>query len=108
MPVFYGLHIRRITMSISKDEVKKIAHLARISLSDDDVPYYTNHLSNILDFIEQMNAIDTKDITPMAHPLDMVARLRPDVVSETNQRQLFQTVAPQVESGLYLVPKVIE
>ncbi|MCK5719144.1 MAG: Asp-tRNA(Asn)/Glu-tRNA(Gln) amidotransferase subunit GatC [Thiomargarita sp.] len=95
-------------MSISKDEVKKIAHLARISLSDDDVPYYTNHLSNILDFIEQMNAIDTKDITPMAHPLDMVARLRPDVVSETNQRQLFQTVAPQVESGLYLVPKVIE
>jgi aspartyl-tRNA(Asn)/glutamyl-tRNA(Gln) amidotransferase subunit C len=97
-----------IKMSLPKEEVEKIAHLARISLSEPDIPLYTHHLSDILAFVEQMNSVDTTGITPMAHPLDAVARLRPDVVSESNQRDHFQTTAPQVEAGLYLVPKVIE
>ncbi|MEK8019154.1 MAG: Asp-tRNA(Asn)/Glu-tRNA(Gln) amidotransferase subunit GatC [Candidatus Parabeggiatoa sp.] len=92
----------------SLSDVEKIAHLARISLSEQDIPLYTHHLSNILDLVEQMNCIDTTGITPMAHPLDAVARLRPDCVKETNQRDHFQSIAPQVEAGLYLVPKVIE
>lgn len=92
----------------SSCDVEKIAHLARISLSEQDIPLYTHHLTNILDLVEQMNCIDTTGITPMAHPLDAVARLRPDCVKETNQREHFQANAPQVEAGLYLVPKVIE
>ncbi len=95
-------------MSLPKDEVEKIAHLARISISEQDIPLYARHLSDILAFVEQMNNVDTSGITPMAHPLDAVARLRADVVSETNQREHFQSIAPQVEAGLYLVPKVIE
>ncbi len=91
-------------MSLPKEEVEKIAHLARISLNEQDIPLYTHHLSNILTFVEQMNRVDTTGITPLAHPLDANTRLRPD----TNQRDHFQTVAPQVEGGLYLVPKVIE
>jgi aspartyl-tRNA(Asn)/glutamyl-tRNA(Gln) amidotransferase subunit C len=89
-------------------DVEKIAHLARIALSEQDIPLYTHQLSNILDLVEQMNSVDTTGITPMAHPLDAVARLRPDQVKETNQREHFQSIAPQVEDGLYLVPKVIE
>ncbi len=95
-------------MSLPKKEVEKMAHLARISLSEQDIPLYTRHLSDILSFVEKMNSVDTSDITPLAHPLDMVARLRPDIISETNQRDHFQTIAPQIEAGLYLVPKVIE
>jgi len=95
-------------MSLSKEDVEKIAHLARISLDEKDIHDYARNLSNILDLVEQMNSVDTSNILPMAHPLDATARLRPDVVSETNQRDLFQTIAPQTEEGLYLVPKVIE
>jgi len=95
-------------MSLKREEVEKIAHLARISLQEKDIVSYTINLSNILAFVEQMNSVDTTNITPMAHPLDAVARLRPDVVSETNQRDAFQAIASQVEAGLYLVPKVIE
>ncbi len=95
-------------MSLKREEVEKIAHLARISLQEQDIASYTVHLSNILALVEQMNSVDTAHIIPMAHPLDATARLRPDVVSETNQRDAFQAIAPQVEAGLYLVPKVIE
>ena len=95
-------------MSLEKEEVEKIAHLARISLTETDIPLYTRHLSDILTLIEQMNSVDTSGLMPMAHPLDEVARLRPDSVSEVDQREDFQTIAPQVEAGLYLVPKVIE
>ncbi len=95
-------------MSLDKTEVEKIAHLARISLTEEDIPLYTKNLSDILNLVEQMNTIDTSGITPMAHPLDAVARVRPDVVSETDQRDHFQSIATQVEAGLYLVPKVIE
>jgi aspartyl-tRNA(Asn)/glutamyl-tRNA(Gln) amidotransferase subunit C len=95
-------------MSLLKEEVEKIAHLARISLNEQDIPAYTRNLSDILAFVEQMIKVDTADIVPMAHPLDATARLRADIVSETNQRDDFQSIAPQVEAGLYLVPKVIE
>jgi aspartyl-tRNA(Asn)/glutamyl-tRNA(Gln) amidotransferase subunit C len=95
-------------MSLLKEEVEKIAHLARISLNEQDIPAYTRNLSDILAFVEQMIKVDTADIVPMAHPLDATARLRADIVSETNQRDNFQSIAPQVEAGLYLVPKVIE
>jgi aspartyl-tRNA(Asn)/glutamyl-tRNA(Gln) amidotransferase subunit C len=95
-------------MSLSSAEVDKIAHLARIALNQADVPRYAENLSNILHLVEQMNLIDTSNILPMAHPMDMAARMRPDAVTETDQRALFQSIAPQVDVGLYLVPKVIE
>ncbi len=95
-------------MSLQPEDVAKIAHLARLALRDDDVPKYTGDLSNILDLVEQMNAVDTEGVVPMAHPLDAVQRLRPDEVTESDQREHFQSIAPRTEAGLYLVPKVIE
>ncbi|QKT02872.1 Asp-tRNA(Asn)/Glu-tRNA(Gln) amidotransferase subunit GatC [Ectothiorhodospiraceae bacterium 2226] len=95
-------------MSLEKADVEKIAQLARLAIRDEDVPEYARNLSRILDLVEQMNAVATQGVTPMAHPLDAVQRLRPDAVSETDQRERFQAIAPQVEDGLYLVPKVIE
>lgn len=95
-------------MSLTPEEVKKIAHLARLNLSENDTAYYTPQLSSILDFVAHMNEIDTAHIEPLAHPLDLPQRLRPDTISEPNQRELFQSLAPEVKVGLYLVPKVIE
>ena len=95
-------------MSLSPEEVNRIAWLARLSIDTEKTEAYARDLSGILDFIEQMSAVDTDAVSPMAHPLDQVQRLRPDVVSEENQRDLFQSIAPKVEAGLYLVPKVIE
>lgn len=95
-------------MSLTAEEVNKIAWLARLSINPDKVDAYARDLSRILGFVEQMNAVDTTGITPMAHPQDLSQRLRPDLVGETDQRELFQSIAPKVEAGLYLVPKVIE
>jgi len=95
-------------MSLTKQDVENIAHLARLAIDDADIPNYANNLSNILELVEQMSAIDTTDVEPMAHPLDAVQRLRNDEVTEQNQREHFQQVAPLTEAGLYLVPKVIE
>lgn len=95
-------------MSLNITDVKRIAHLARIEVSDVDAELYLAKLSGILGLIEQMQAIDTTDITPMSHSQDLTQRLRKDVVTETDQRELFQSIAPAVENGLYLVPKVIE
>ena len=95
-------------MALSDDDVCKIAHLARLDLAAADVPRYADSLSAILGFVEQLRAVDTADITPMAHPLDAVQRLRAGEVSEHDQRDRFQSIAPQVDAGLYLVPKVIE
>lgn len=95
-------------MSLSTDDVNKIAHLARLGIDPQDVEHYAQNISNILDLIAQMNTLDTDQVIPMAHPLDQIQRLRADRVSETDQRELFQGIAPQVEAGLYLVPKVIE
>jgi aspartyl-tRNA(Asn)/glutamyl-tRNA(Gln) amidotransferase subunit C len=95
-------------MSIKREEVLKVAHLARLDITDDKVDEYTKNLSNILDLIEQMNQVNTDDVLPLSNPLDAVQRLRTDVVTEVNQRELFQSVAAEVQDGLYLVPKVIE
>jgi aspartyl-tRNA(Asn)/glutamyl-tRNA(Gln) amidotransferase subunit C len=95
-------------MSLNITDVKRIAHLARIEVSDVDAEPYLAKLSGILDLIEQMQSVDTTGITPMSHSQDLSQRLREDVVTETDQRKLFQSVAPAVENGLYLVPKVIE
>lgn len=95
-------------MSISQQEVQKVAHLARLAMTEDKQEEYTRNLSNILDLADQLSAVDTSGVEPMAHPLDMTQRLRADEVTETNQREKYQTVAPEVENGLYLVPKVIE
>lgn len=95
-------------MSLERDEVKKIAYLARLQLSEQELDAYAKSLSRILGLIEQMNAVDTTGISPMAHPQDSALRLRDDVVTETDQREKFQAIAPATEAGLYLVPKVID
>lgn len=95
-------------MSLDNSEVKRIAHLARLAVDEQDIPQYAHNLSNILGLVEQMSEVATDDVLPMAHPLDTTQRLREDRVSETNQREHFQKIASQVENGLYLVPKVIE
>lgn len=95
-------------MSLGPDDVKNIAHLARLSIDDKAIDGYAKNLSSILDLVEQMNSVDTTDVVPMAHPQDVAQRLREDQVSEQNQRDQFQAIAPNTEAGLYLVPKVIE
>jgi aspartyl-tRNA(Asn)/glutamyl-tRNA(Gln) amidotransferase subunit C len=95
-------------MSLDKEAVSRIAHLARLGVDASEYDAYARNLSDILAFVEQLNAVDTAGVEPMAHPLDATQRLRPDRVSETDQREKFQRVAPRVEAGLYLVPKVIE
>jgi aspartyl-tRNA(Asn)/glutamyl-tRNA(Gln) amidotransferase subunit C len=95
-------------MSLTPDEVRNIARLARLAVSERDIPRYADNLSRILDFVAQLDKADTISVLPMAHPLDMSQRLREDAVTATDQRDLFQQNAPQVEAGLYIVPKVIE
>jgi aspartyl-tRNA(Asn)/glutamyl-tRNA(Gln) amidotransferase subunit C len=95
-------------MSLDHKKVHDIAHLARLEIKPEDVEGYASQLSRILNFVDQLNQINTESIEPMAHPLDMAQRLRPDLVSEANQRDRFQELAPAVSDGLYLVPKVIE
>ena len=95
-------------MSLSTAEVNKIAWLGRIAIDADKIEAYAHDLSGILDFVEQMSVVDTRAVAPMAHPMDQAQRLRLDLVTEDNQRELFQANAPLVDAGLYLVPKVIE
>jgi aspartyl-tRNA(Asn)/glutamyl-tRNA(Gln) amidotransferase subunit C len=95
-------------MSLTAEEVKKIAHLARLGIEEQDVPHYAEDLSGMLELMAAMGAVDTGDVLPMAHPLDLQQRLRSDAVTEGDERDKFQAIAPQVEAGLYLVPKVIE
>ncbi len=95
-------------MAIDRDEIARIAHLARLEVGDETVARTAEELANILDFVGRMNAVDTSDVTPMAHPLDANQRLRKDQITETDRRSEFQAVAPTVENGFYLVPKVIE
>ena len=95
-------------MSLTPEEVRKIAHLARLEVSDEEVSGYANELSRILELVDRMNAVDTDGITPMAHPQHATQRMRPDLVTETDQRERFQALAPSTERGLYLVPRVVE
>ncbi len=95
-------------MSLQKSDVEKIAHLARLSINEDDIPTYTDNLSNILTLVDQLNAVNTDGITPMAHPQDTAQRLREDIVTEVDQRDHLLENAPKTADGLFLVPKVIE
>lgn len=95
-------------MSLTTEEVKKIAYLARLGIAEKDVEAYAKDLSSILDLMTQMAETNTDAVKPMAHPMDQTQRLRADSATEINQREHFQAIAPQVESGLYLVPKVID
>ncbi|MCG7982138.1 MAG: Asp-tRNA(Asn)/Glu-tRNA(Gln) amidotransferase subunit GatC [Candidatus Thiodiazotropha lotti] len=95
-------------MSLDRSDVEKIAHLARLALDENQVEGYAAELSNILALVEQLEVADTDNIEPMAHPLHMAQRLREDQVTEPDRRNQNQAVAPLVENGLYLVPKVIE
>jgi aspartyl-tRNA(Asn)/glutamyl-tRNA(Gln) amidotransferase subunit C len=95
-------------MALTRTEVHDIAHLARLEIAEEEMPVYAGDLSGIIDLVNQLQAVDTEGVTPMAHPLDMSQRLRNDEISESDQRELYQQNAPQVETGLYLVPKVIE
>ena len=95
-------------MALTLDDVKRVAHLARISISDDEAQSTQAQLSGIFELIAQMEAVDVSAIEPMSHAQDLVQRLRADAVTETDLRERFQAIAPQVEAGLYLVPKVIE
>lgn len=95
-------------MSLNAEAVNRIAWLARLAIDEGKAADYARDLSGILEFVEQMNAVDTERVLPMAHPLEQAQRLRPDAVTETDQRAWFQRYAPSVEAGLYLVPKVIE
>lgn len=95
-------------MTIKQDEIEKIAELARIRIAEDQIGELTQRITEILGMVDQLQAVDTSAVTPMANPLDATARLRADVITETNQRDAFQAIAPAVENGLYLVPKVID
>mgnify|MGYP000443861556 FL=1 len=95
-------------MALERSDVEKIAHLARLGLSEAEIPQTTQTLNNILGLIDAMQAVNTDNVEPLAHPLEAVQRLRADEVTETNQREAYQAIAPAVENGLYLVPKVIE
>lgn len=95
-------------MSLNSQDVSRIARLARIELSAAENEATCGQLNGILGFIEQLQAVDTTGVEPMAHAVDVVQRLRADNVTETDQRDAFQAISPDVEAGLFLVPKVIE
>jgi aspartyl-tRNA(Asn)/glutamyl-tRNA(Gln) amidotransferase subunit C len=95
-------------MSLNPEEVRRIARLARLELSPEEAGRTRDQLNDILSFIEQLQAVDTTGVAPMAHAMDVVQRLRADAVTEPDRRDVFQAIAPETEAGLYLVPKVIE
>ena len=95
-------------MALTLDDVKRIAHLARIEVEPREAEQVLAQLTGIFRLIGEMQAVNTDGVEPMSHAQDVMLRLRDDVVTEADQRALFQSIAPQVESGLYLVPKVIE
>jgi aspartyl-tRNA(Asn)/glutamyl-tRNA(Gln) amidotransferase subunit C len=96
-------------MSLTRAQIESIAHLARLELEPAEIPVYQENLSRILEFVGQLDRADTGGVAPMAHPLaGLTQRLRPDVVTERDDHELYQANAPQVAAGLYLVPKVIE
>ena len=95
-------------MSLSADDVKKIAYLARVGINEENVATYAKDLSGLLELMVQMGELNTDNVAPMSHPLDPMQRLRTDEITETNQRDKFQTLASQTEAGLYLVPKVLD
>ncbi len=95
-------------MSLDKKQVQHIAMLARLELSDEEYAESVDKLSKIVEFVDRLAEADTRDVVPMAHPLDTAQRLRPDIITETNDRDRYQENAAAVAGGLYLVPKVLE
>ena len=95
-------------MSLTIEEITQIAYLARLGIDEKNIESYASDLSNMLDLMTQMGEVNTDSVKPMAHPMDQMQRLREDNVAESNQREHFQSIAPQVESDLYLVPKVLD
>ena len=95
-------------MTLKSDDVRSIAQLARLHIDEDAIEHYADELSSILSLMEQMNQVDSSAVAPLANPLDATQRLRADEVTETDQRDKFQKIAPDVAAGLYRVPKVIE
>lgn len=95
-------------MSLERSDIKNIAWLARLAVHEDEISGYQQELTPIISLVEQMKSVNTEGIAPLAHPLDINARLRPDEVTETDQRNKYQQIAPEVDQGYYLVPKVIE
>ncbi|CAN5222971.1 Asp-tRNA(Asn)/Glu-tRNA(Gln) amidotransferase subunit GatC [soil metagenome] len=95
-------------MSLTRREVESIAQLARLDITPEEIPALEDKLSRIIEFVDQLRDVDTTDVLPMAHPLNMTQRLRPDVVTESDRRERLQQDAPRVEDGYYVVPKVME
>jgi aspartyl-tRNA(Asn)/glutamyl-tRNA(Gln) amidotransferase subunit C len=96
-------------MSLTRQDVEKIAHLARLSITEQEMPVYVTSLSSIVDFVDELSRTETDGVVPMAHPLDgQIARLRADEVTESDHREKYQRNAPAVAAGLYVVPRVIE
>lgn len=95
-------------MSLTPEQIQQVAHLARLELRPEQLDPYAGQLSSILEMVDQLSQAETEAVSPMAHPLDMVQRLRADAVTAADQRERFQALAPQAENGLYVVPKVIE
>ncbi|MDR3221211.1 MAG: Asp-tRNA(Asn)/Glu-tRNA(Gln) amidotransferase subunit GatC [Candidatus Accumulibacter sp.] len=95
-------------MPLTLEQVRRIAQLARVEISDAEAENTLGHLNRIFSLIEEMQAVDTRGVEPMAHAQDLAQRLREDAVGETNRRESYQAVAPETEAGLYLVPRVIE
>jgi len=95
-------------VTLDRKQIEDIAMLARLSIKEDDIPVHQTELGEILNMVEQMKSVDTDAIEPLAHPLEIDARLRPDAITEENQREKNQKMAPQTQDGYYLVPKVIE
>ena len=95
-------------MALKLDDVKRVAHLARVAVDEAEAQAVLSQINDVFKLIAEMQAVDTREVAPMSHALDVVQRLRDDAVTEGDQHALFQSVAPHVEGGYYLVPKVIE
>jgi aspartyl-tRNA(Asn)/glutamyl-tRNA(Gln) amidotransferase subunit C len=102
------LIVKVLSLALTRQDVTHIAHLARLAVSEDEAADYVAKLSRILELVDQLKQVDTQGVVPMAHPLDMAQRLRPDEITESDQRELFQQNAPRAGEGLYLVPRVLE
>jgi aspartyl-tRNA(Asn)/glutamyl-tRNA(Gln) amidotransferase subunit C len=105
---YYPYFNKVFTMPINNTDVQKVARLARLAMNQTEIETARSQLSGIFTLIAEMQAVDTANIAPMSHAQDVSQRLREDIVTESDQRELFQAIAPQVEQGLYLVPQVIE
>src|SRR5690606_5098997 len=101
-------YLLELSMAVDRSDIAKLSKLARIQISDEAADEAAKSISDVLALVDQLQAVDTEGVLPMAHPLDAVQRLRADVVTEPNQRETFQAIAPATQDGLYLVPQVIE